>query len=42
MIGSRREIQVRKILVWLVLFLGAWFAGLPVLWMVTSSFKSNL
>ena len=42
MIGSRREILVRKILVWIALIIGACFAGLPVLWMVASSFKSNL
>ena len=42
MIGSRREILARKFLLWIALLLGACFAGLPVLWMVASSFKSNL
>ncbi len=42
MIGSRRQILVRKALLWIALILGACFSGLPVLWMVSSSFKSNL
>ena len=41
MVASRREVRTAKILTWIALIIGACFAGLPVLWMVASSFKSN-
>ncbi len=41
MVASRRQVRTAKILVWIALVMGACFAGLPVLWMVASSFKSN-
>ena len=41
MIASPTRIRLAKILVFAALIIGACFAGLPVLWMVASSFKSN-
>ena len=42
MVASPREIRARKLFIWIALIVGACFAGLPVLWMVAASFKSNL
>ena len=42
MIASPTRIRLAKILVFIALAGGACFAGLPVLWMVASSFKSNM
>ena len=42
MVASPREIRARKLFIWIALVVGACFAGLPVLWMVAASFKSNL
>ena len=41
MVASTAKVRRAKILVSIALVFGACFAGLPVLWMVASSFKSN-
>lgn len=42
MIASPAQVRLAKALVLIALAAGACFAGLPVLWMVVSSFKSNM
>ena len=42
MVASRAQVRRAKILIWIAMIIGACFAGLPVVWMVASSFKSNL
>ena len=41
MMGQPRRTRLTKVVVFIGLILGALFAGLPVLWMFASSFKSN-
>ena len=42
MVANPAQVRLTKTLTLIALILGACFAGLPVLWMVASSFKSNM
>jgi len=42
MVANPAQVRLAKTLTLIALILGACFAGLPVLWMVASSFKSNM
>ena len=39
---NRQRTRIARIALWIGLVLGAAFAGLPVLWMLSSSLKTNV